>query len=87
MTRLLTIAFAIWLISGAPGWLWVARIGCEAPPVVVTDAPYAFSTCEFDQAVVTIRGRASYVYLDGVRVFDHRQWLPEVMHGPSITGD
>lgn len=78
MTRLAAILFALWLISGAPGWLWVARIGCDAPPVVVTDAPYALSTCEFGQAVVTVRGRVSYIYLDDERVVDHRVWLPQI---------
>jgi hypothetical protein len=87
MTRRAVILFALWVISGNPGWLWVARIGCERPPVVVTDAPYAFSTCEYGQAVVTIRGRVSYVYLDGEKVFDNRVWLVEVMHGASLPGD
>ena len=87
MKRLAVIAFALWLISGAPGWLWVARIGCEKPPAVVTDAPYMLSECRYDQAVATLRGRVSYVYLDGERVFDNRVWLVEVMHGTSLPGD
>ena len=80
MTRAaLAILVAAWLVSGAPGFQWLTRAGCDVAPVVVTDAPAAFASCEWGQAVVTVKGRASYVYLDGVKVIDNRVWLVEVM--------
>ena len=79
MIRLAAILVALaWLLSGSPGYQWATRLGCDGTPVVVTDAPGVFSSCEFGMAVVTLKGRWSYLEIDDERVIDRRVWFPQI---------